>query len=250
MECLRQSYLNARILFGDEVDFFVCYNTMPMLHPVLKEMALMGVTLVDATLLIVDWLGDDGTRMTTGDQRSGWVFAPLQNDLNRKELILDNDILIIKREPFVDDWLFGDDDQWFFMHHWRYADKSKRSRRSLCFGLLQGIVPPGVPRIDGGMVGVPPGDRMPEVEAVIKQYGLTADMFTDHRWEQAVLALIYWSMRDRALLGSFELVPRAMKSDFEIFKTTWAIHLSGLNQLQKGVWTPERYKDFVRLFIL
>src|SRR4051794_18328338 len=108
-DALRLSVWGARRVFGDEADYVICVNSIPVDDAQQKtggipnDIAWIGVTAADAPALVLDHVDD---AMAEG---VAWKFAPLRLFPDRHELALDNDCILWALPESLRDWLAAED---------------------------------------------------------------------------------------------------------------------------------------------
>jgi hypothetical protein len=108
-DALRLSVWGVRRVFGDEADYVICVNSIPVDDAQQKtggipnDIAWIGVTAADAPALVLDHVDD---AMAEG---VAWKFAPLRLFPDRHELALDNDCILWALPESLRDWLAAED---------------------------------------------------------------------------------------------------------------------------------------------
>jgi hypothetical protein len=251
-DCLQQAYRNLCATYDDRVEYTVTLNN-PIRTSIIGEMEADGVKIFRVTDTHFDLgaFGENGR--AAGEQKSGWVFAPFQLDTSRRQLILDNDILFKQEVPEITRFLFGPDETFLFKEHWPYLDdwpdksekRREQLRRSSYFRQMAKVLPKDITPIESSVVGIPSGEQLLTLRAALEGYDVREYMRGAKGWEQAFLALLYESVRERAALISYKVIPVYPRLGFQVWPETCGIHLSGINQLLFG-WTLMHYKEVKR----
>jgi len=103
-KCLSLSIRTMLKLYKDTFDYYVCYNNsnVQQLREIIsnKPITIIKQTWDDCPLPI-DFLKNKGTSL--------WKFCPSRLDINRHEIIMDNDIVIVKNVDEIDQFLSQSD---------------------------------------------------------------------------------------------------------------------------------------------
>jgi hypothetical protein len=100
---LRLSILGAHRLYGDDADYVVCVNTIPLaVARYLTGEVPASVAWEEAPATQPEWLRDAlGPGMAEG---VAWKLAPIRRFADRLELSLDNDVVLWSEPPAVTMW--------------------------------------------------------------------------------------------------------------------------------------------------
>ena len=103
---LEISIENAWQLYSDSVEYVICFNNLKLstLKRQLKILAEIPV-----------YFYDQSSHRSAKAGEYGWKFYPLKLTDNRRELWLDNDLILFDRHPDIDEFLFGEKEIFLFL---------------------------------------------------------------------------------------------------------------------------------------
>ena len=132
-DCLSLSMENAWCIYGSQVDYSICYNNI--------ERTFLEERVAPPAGMDVSWV--DQTRYRGGVATEyGWKFYPFKIQNDRRELWLDNDIVLFDRHPLVDEFLFGGAERFLFAEDIQRAysprsiDERIPEHLKICAGLV------------------------------------------------------------------------------------------------------------------
>ena len=239
LQCLRLAIENAQKIWGDLVDYVVTYNEWTRIPSVLRG---LDVTFMDVTQELAKWY--DISDMSGDLKKSGWLFSPLQIDSGRRQLTMDNDVVLVGTCEKIEDFLFGDDQFCLFLEFGKSGNKD-------AFNQAAHLVPEHIMKCDGGLLGIPDVCGLSDlVFEVARKNGFTPDFLrqTSWGWEQGVLSLFCNAVKDREVIKA-ERLPRPsfiVERDLtEYLDDKVGLHLSGVNQLYHG-WKVKKFEWYKR----
>jgi len=243
-DALKISVNNARKIWGDRVDYVVTYNGLPESYSRIKDVSATFIKVAVSDSVFGEFGGQ-----APGQQKSGWVFCPLQVDTRRKQITFDNDVILVKSNALLDEFLFGCV-EFLFNEHWVYDDKPKRTRRNYCFKRLSDWVPNHVKRLNAQM-GLPGFDCAELLLEAVRELPYHDVLRDGVGWSQALVSVFYERIKDKFAVDcfSYRVIPVYPRKTYRVFDESIGVHLSGINQLSQG-WTVKKFKSFVREWVL
>jgi len=195
-DCLYQSIQNTHLLYGDEVERWICFNTVRFSHPRLDVIGDEVDQLLEVTPENVP--RSLHLHYPAAAHLSGWIFAPMQCDPPRRELVLDNDVILYKRNADIDAFLFGDEPFFLFNEQYfsYYSSYPPVKRRRHAYHDVADYVRDDLAdnrQCNGGLVGYPEGEHWDWLIETIKVTGLdpTEVGSWDPLWEQGILGIMW-----------------------------------------------------------
>jgi len=159
LEILAESIEMALSIYGDRFDFLVCYNSLEdkeddkRLDFIRSMIYGKPITLRESKweeCCLPDVCGNsrkpDGTFEKNGNFAHGtlWKLAPAKLDIDRHEIIMDNDIIILKQIPIIEEWLEQDEKVLVLNEHIKF------------YGRYTPFFDPSLPPYNSGLMGLPP----------------------------------------------------------------------------------------------
>jgi hypothetical protein len=140
----------------DKWDWLVCYNGLNK-DEVARIVAAVGTRPI--SLVAQDWsqcpINDncqtprrrDGSFEFNGNRCGGslWKVCPARMRMESHEIVMDNDVVILKKFPQIDEWLAQTEKSLVLEEHIRF------------YGRYDSLFPPGAPFLNSGFMGFPPG---------------------------------------------------------------------------------------------
>lgn len=234
-EALRISLENFWLLYADQVEYVVCFNRIDCLT--LQQMVAAPA------LIPIQWYDQTPDRSSAAGE-FGWKFYPLKLTADRRELWLDNDLVIHKRHPNIDSFLFGKEDRFLFLEDVQRVYQPES---------LDAVIPIGV-EICGGLVGLPARSITEIREEYVRFLRRHAIPETDTHFtaeelkllgiENASVAVLYLCFPGQSLMISKEEIPPGKFIRSGILGH-YGMHFTGLNRGPKqGVaWSFRRLAD-------
>jgi hypothetical protein len=159
---LRWSVRSVQKVYGDEFDYLICYNNLD------------PASLADTGLPLRPQEAD---ALPLPPKGVAWKLYPPRVAPDRHEVWLDNDIIIYRRIPGLDDFLRQDN-----------AAVMTEGLERRC-GRWDGLHPPGGPNLNSGLFGIPPGfDFRAAMMELLNSQGFTS--WEDYFDEQGLVALV------------------------------------------------------------
>lgn len=208
--CLKKSIQSFVNVYGDNFEFFVCYNNIQK-----SKLNKLKELNVKVNLL-------EQKKIFLGEGNSFWKYSPPRIDINQKELWIDNDIIFFKKTSEIEFFLSND---CFLIcrDHCRY------------FGVFDHLLP--FP-INAGIMGLPPKYNF-KYEALKIWNDFGCPKLTTSADEQGLSAFVF--LKNNAIIVPTTKIqilhdkgiPLKCFSEWQLF--SWdseAIHFVGLNYKQ------------------
>ena len=205
LECLRVSIRFAKRIYP-ECERFVLHNTI-------SHGRLRGI---DANL--VEQRHNEEVEYQPW--REMWKLYPPRLDTGSHELVLDNDVIIWRRVPQLDEFWSGD-------HSVLLAGKARK------YGKYDGLVPAGYV-INSGFYGMPPGfDFASGIrDAVKRDVSRKWEMWCD---DQGIVACCL-TKENHVVVGPNTILNYFPEDRFELSYGLCGVHFQGMNRGLRGNW--------------
>jgi len=172
LEILSESINRTTQTLGlDSWDWAICYNGLS------KEDVQLLIEVIDGRSIRViaqNWTScpindhcqsprrKDGSYEYDGKRCGGtmWKVCPARMRMDSHEIIMDNDVVLLKKFPQIDEWLAQTSKTLILEEPIRF------------YGRYDSLLPPEAPFLNSGFMGMPPGfDFGSEIVKIWKQYG-------------------------------------------------------------------------------
>lgn len=219
--------------YGYQVDYAVCFNNIKRIK--------IETALIDIRSPRIEFVDQQSHRPGSAS-RFGWKFFPLKLRHGRRELWMDNDLVLYRRHPLIDEFLFGQQERFLFVE-----DASR------WYGppALDKALPPGR-GISAGMFGIPAIDldRLSDsYRAKMRELGIPDELthFTNSNidvvgCENASVAILRLAIDGDSLCISHGDIPVGSAIQAGAIGA-YGMHFTGLNRNAK----PELLSAFERI---
>lgn len=210
--------------YGYQVDYAVCFNNIKRVK---IENALVDIQAPKIELV------DQQAYRPGSASRFGWKFFPLKLLHGRRELWMDNDLVLYRRHPLIDEFLFGRQERFLFVED---------ANRWYGPPALDKALPPGR-GISAGMLGIPAIELdglSDSYHAKMKELGIPNELthFTNPNidvvgCENASVAILRLAIDGDSLCISHDDIP--VGSAIQAGATSaYGMHFTGLNRGAKA----------------
>lgn len=188
-----QAVRSFQKIYADHFDVAICYNNLEDIYLQYLKKGLTNVPLIDQT--------EYENSLSIKPRRAAWVLYPPRLRIESHEIIMDNDLILFKKLPLIEEFLKSDD---LFL--------ITQGRGFGAYGAFTDILANHRPQLNSGLVALPPGfDYQKELEKIIKttKFG----EWTYHLDSQGIISVCLLAQKNLKIIPISDLPPLPPNSD-------------------------------------
>lgn len=204
LHCLFESIKSWKSLYGESFEYYVCYNNVN--EEILSYIKKLNVNILD------QYIYKSTLKIAPFD--TAWKLYPPRIRLNSHEIFIDNDLIVYKHLPCVEEFLKSKDMFLITAAHGRF------------YGIWDFLVPKDFPNVNSGFFAIPPKFDLQ------KSINNAFTLFPDKTWqthfdEEGIIAAIIKN-KNRVIIPMDEIyVANPKMSEYQLGKA--GTHFAGLN---------------------